>query len=354
MDIKELISKTNEKLLEERSQSQTLEDYLSSLLSDFLKDVGTLDFTSIQRQCSISPDKIIDNIKDSILTISKVLDEYSHAQMLRSIGLMQDYISDNDMLLSVSIDPSKNDGKYWFRIRKQEKEKKVFPAKQMFHIPFQLRGRVNTQRYSLPGYPCLYISRSAWSAWEEMHEPHLGDFCISCLTPKQTFEVLDLRMMESEKMEGLDLAKVLCTMPLVIACSIKVLQPEDNFKPEYIVPQLVMLALVNDCDRVGCAYTSTRRNSFFNKWDIRKLDNIALPVKCIEKAGLCSKLCNYFQITDATNYEYELLKRTFEALYWVPDDDYGMHDEGEKYENSIFGQLEERLKEKDFHDLPLA
>lgn len=148
------------------------------------------------------------------------------------------------------------------------------------------------------------------------------------------------------------MAKVLCTIPLVIACSIKVLEPEDNFKPEYIVPQLVMLALVDDIKKIGCAYTSTRKNKFFDNWkDAGKLDNIALPVKNIQENNLCTKLCGYFEITDATNYEYELLKQPFETLYWMPDNNYGMYDEGWKYENSIFGQLEERLEKKKFHVL---
>ena len=350
MTIKKLIEKTNKKLLEKRPQNGTLEGYLRGLLNDYRKDLETLDFATVKLESPAGKCKIMKNIDDSIGIINQVLEDYSRAKISESIESMKAYIAGNEMLSSITIDPKKDEDKYWFRMRLQEKGKKTFPAKEMFHIPFRLRGKVNTQRYSLPGYPCLYISRSAWGAWEEMHEPKLDNFCISCLKPVKAFGVLDLRMVDSERMEGLDLAKVLCTMPLVIACSIKVLEPEDNFKPEYIVPQLVMLALVDDIHKIGCAYTSTRKNKFFDNWkDTDKLDNIALPVKNIQENNLCTKLCSYFEITDATNYEYELLKQAFETLHWVTNDDYGMYDEGWRYENSIFGQLEERLKGKEFH-----
>jgi hypothetical protein len=48
--------------------------------------------------------------------------------------------------------------------------------KQLFHIPFQDRGLVNTQRYSIPGLPSLYVANSIYVAWEEMGRPVLKIF----------------------------------------------------------------------------------------------------------------------------------------------------------------------------------
>lgn len=264
---------------------------------------------------------------------------------------MKKYLADKNKFLSMSVDMFNENDRYWYRMRKQEKYKKVFPHKEMFHIPFQLRGKVNTQRYSLPGYPCLYISRSIWATWEEMHEPNLSDFCVARLEPQLSFEVLDLRIIDSSSLDSYDIDKVLETLPLIIACSIKVLSPDDNFKPEYILPQLVMLALVEDTERIGCAYTSTQRNSFFQWKDKHKLDNIALPVKAVETEGLCSKLCSYFKVTDATNYEYEMLAEAFNSTFWMEINEDGRFDESKEYENSIFGQLENRLKGKEAKSL---
>ena len=44
-------------------------------------------------------------------------------------------------------------------------------AKELFHIPISKRGIVKTQRYSIPGYPCLYLGKSIYGCWEEMRRP---------------------------------------------------------------------------------------------------------------------------------------------------------------------------------------
>lgn len=346
--INQLLEKTNEMLYNIRPSNKMLEDYLAELLEEYESLVHKLDFDSIKAQIKTSKENVLENISMSKELIAKVLKYYSEAKIAESISELKEYVLNNKLLLTLTIDSATNkEDKNWYRMRNQEKHKRVYSSNEMFHIPFELRGKVNTQRYSLPGYPCLYISRSIWATWEEMHEPKLADFSVARLEPQNSFDVLDLRMINIETVDNYELDKVLSTLPLIISCSIKVLNPDDNFKPEYIIPQLVMLALVADEKRIGCAYTSTQRNPFFN-WDMRKLDNIALPVHFVEKEGLCPKLKSYFQITDATNYEYEMLKKAFCTTFWATDDDYGIHDEGEEYGNSIFGQLEERLM-----DMPL-
>ena len=46
-----------------------------------------------------------------------------------------------------------------------------FTREQLFHIPFELRHKVATQRYSVPGLPCLYLSGSLLTCWAEMGRP---------------------------------------------------------------------------------------------------------------------------------------------------------------------------------------
>lgn len=183
--------------------------------------------------------------------INLALLEYSRANLVNSIIGIKEYIDKDDNLRIWEISEKNKSDQFWFRMRKQEKYHPVFPAEQMFHIPFQLRTKVNTQRYSLPGYPCLYISRSVWDCWEEMHEPKLSDFCVSCLKVVNSFKILDLRIPSENEITIDNIEKILCTLPFVIACSVPVLFPDDNFKPEYIIPQLVMLGLVNNYQVVG-------------------------------------------------------------------------------------------------------
>ncbi|MGG2305084.1 hypothetical protein ACE4Z6_27055, partial [Salmonella enterica] len=49
----------------------------------------------------------------------------------------------------------------FYRIR-EKNDNQVYSSNEMFHIPFQLRGKVITQRYSIPGFPSLYLGTSLY------------------------------------------------------------------------------------------------------------------------------------------------------------------------------------------------
>ena len=104
-----------------------------------------------------------------------------------------------------------------------------------------------------------------------------------------------------------DIGNLLRTYPLIISCSIKVLKPQEPFKAEYIIPQLLMLAIKQTKEFEGCAYTSTQSNDYFG-WETFLLTNIAIPVKEVKEEGLCSTLCSYFKVTDSDKEEYLRLK----------------------------------------------
>ena len=71
-----------------------------------------------------------------------------------------------------------------------------FFADEMFHIPFEKRTDIVNYRYSITGYPCLYIGNSILSCWEEMHTPALDDFVVSRVQVNSDKQVktLDLRI----------------------------------------------------------------------------------------------------------------------------------------------------------------
>lgn len=327
-----------------RNDDETIKGYISRLLNKYLQDLS-------DSPCPIHYqsdwDHLLNNVQKVNSTIIECLDLYSRAHIAESIEKFHELLQ-CEGVLTLEVDPEVEDDKNWYRMRKQDEDERVFPAKEMFHVPFNLRRKVSLARYSISGYPCLYISRSVWATWEEMHEPKLSDFTVSRLELQRRFKVLDLRVpVWREDIDEHSLLSQLYTIPLVIACSIKVEYPKDDFKPEYIIPQLVMLAIAyQDVDYMGCAYTSTMRNPVFKWQNINLLDNIALPVKLVdENQELCPKLCTYYNITDSTNYDFELFKKPFETDFWKNIDKDGVHDEANDYQNSVFGQLESRLKQ---------
>ena len=49
----------------------------------------------------------------------------------------------------------------------------------LFHIPIDKRGIVNTNRYSAPGFPCLYLGTSIYACWEELGRPSMSQSMVS-------------------------------------------------------------------------------------------------------------------------------------------------------------------------------
>lgn len=79
----------------------------------------------------------------------------------------------------------------------------------MFHIPLNQRGIVKTQRYSAPGYPCLYLGKSINVCWEELGRPRFDDLMISRFVVKNEFQVLDLRVPQKDALKSDRLAEIL-------------------------------------------------------------------------------------------------------------------------------------------------
>ena len=145
--------------------------------------------------------------------------------------------------------------------------------KELFHIPVTMRHLVKTERYSMPGYPCLYLASQAELCWYECGKPkqftmakfdipqedeeHLQfiDFSANLMLLKYDF----LSWFHNEKDTKLVrnyLLKHICTYPLRAACSVMVQYPDASFKEEYIIPQLLLQWVAHDDDFDGIRYES--------------------------------------------------------------------------------------------------
>jgi hypothetical protein len=190
-------------------------------------------------------------------------------------------------------------GESFYRIRTKEENYPLSPS-EMFHIPFHLRGKVSTQRYSIPGFPSLYLAKSLYVAWEELKRPNLDKFQAVRLESTQTIKCLNL-LRPKLKRSIMDKAsyRYLMIWPLIAVCSIKVSRPEDSFKPEYILPQLLLQWVRNNGDIDGIMYGSTNINLTGRTTFLKNLYNVVLPVKDNNDDGLCTQLCDKFDMTPA-------------------------------------------------------
>lgn len=239
----------------------------------------------------------------------------------------------------------------WYRMREIENAGRV-TCKDMFHIPMHMRGLVKTQRYSSPGYPCLYLGKHILTCWEEMGKPHLDNSFVSRYLTEKEFWVLDMSVVPFNDIDD-DTLKVnfLCRVPLIIASMIKVKNKDDVFKPEYIIPQLLMEWILyqgknNTDDKknpIGIYYTSVFCDDDFGfnmeeEEDVM-MDNLAIPVFSTTKEDYCQELCHLFTLTHPTCDERERVKKPYTV--------HTSHEESDKYfyRYSTFGILEKRLEQ---------
>ena len=226
----------------------------------------------------------------------------------------------------------------------------------MFHIKLQERGKITTQRYSAPGYPCLYLGSTIFACWEELGEPKFDDLMISAYKATRNFKLFDLRIPKETEFTLDNLKNVLLRLPLIVACSF-VLREKDkqaNFKPEYIIPHLLIELIIkrNRDDRkdkridelvLGVIFTSTHISNDF-MFPKRTYDNIAIPALDISASnGYCNILSWTFKLTDPTCYEYEEIKNGF----GIDGGHIGLTEDEQLEENyrlSKMGSLEDRLK----------
>lgn len=224
--------------------------------------------------------------------------------------------------------------------------------KELFHIPFNMIRRVETQRYSTPGLPCLYLARSIYCCWEEMHRPSIENTLVSAFKAQDDFDLVDLRIPDIERFRLFE-SWYMKAFPLIIACSIPVVHEKSAFKPEYIIPQFVLQWVIEDGGEnkaIGVTYTSTFATKDFFELDY-EWDNIVLPaIEQIPKSEYCNRLARLFKVTKPTCYEYEVMTGNMANT--------GVWDHGPKrlsegnpknvYYLSIFSRMEEELETRDF------
>ena len=151
----------------------------------------------------------------------------------------------------------------------------LYNRKDVFHTPYNLRSKVSSCRYSIAGYPGLYLATSLALCSEETKLQTLGDLTLAArfelvrdqIESGTNIQVIELAVkpqdfLVNEVAENKDShiehsssgriftevdlssAKVrssyLCWYPLIAACSYIRVNKSDPFAAEYIIPQLLM------------------------------------------------------------------------------------------------------------------
>lgn len=199
----------------------------------------------------------------------------------------------------------------------------------VFHTPYNLRSKVSTSRYSIAGYPSLYLGTSIKLCEEEVRLNPYDKFAIAslfkiernleycdtevsvielALKPQDFFEnnnerdFIGRRFSRSLLSDNNIRGAYLVWYPLIAACSYIRVNKSDPFAAEYIIPQLLMQWVRKELDKNKENYDKLIGIRYFSCASVRASDmgfNYVFPTsgKKDENLPFCSILMKAFKLT---------------------------------------------------------
>lgn len=314
-----------------------------------IKPILALDNTAID----ISPDYLRLVSKKIITTVTL----YYEGQVQKAITLFNDamnslFFVDIKSILQIEENTS------FYRTRKSEE--RYFKNSDLFHIPFENRNIVSTARYSIPGFPALYLADSTYACWEEYGKYRLRDLNFSRFENQKPLKVINIQLFNDflSNIENVDSAEkinllqnYIITFPLILACTCKVTNNSGHFKPEYIIPQLLLQFVTANTTIDGIKFPSTKIN--YNSLNNVKSYNYVFPVKENKPKGYCNKLKEMFHCTEPISLELnEILNNPSQPKAYIFSS--SLIDEKSieiingiksSYDDTSFGKIETILKQ---------
>lgn len=236
-------------------------------------------------------------------------------------------------------------------------DNKPYSKTRVFHTPYNLRSKVSTSRYSIAGYPSLYLGTALELCCEEIHmNPHKGFAIASIFKLERNAEysnahiqVIELgvkpqdfvrsfndnqinrRVIKRELLESKIIkAAYLLWYPLIAASSYIRTNKKDPFAAEYIIPQLLMQWVRSEINVKGIEdYDRLIGIRYFSCASVKASDmgfNYVFPTSGQQiPSGLpyCSVLARAFKLTTPIYiHEYEDIWSCEDALRRMRDYDF--------------------------------
>lgn len=198
--------------------------------------------------------------------------------------------------------------------------------KDLFHLPFHLREKCQSYRFSIAGSPSFYCAATLETCMKEgrmINGEEVSATIFKYADDNEFYSFVDLSL------PGRDLSfweqySLVVFYPLIVACALKVRKPDCYFKPEYVIPQLLYQAVrAHTTDIAGISYTSTR----FSKPDLKdfRQRNFVIFVRnCDQASGYKKDLADQLKVVKPLTFNYsetkigdfqkELLNRKFIPL----------------------------------------
>ncbi len=246
---------------------------LKTCLSDYIEYLHESIFN---KHLSNNDYLIFEEIKEDILCVIKLYLSGQSGEAYKKFESLTSKISDDWSDFKYTI----NKENALIRIRTTNKF--LNKRKEMFHVPFDKRQLITKQRYSIEGFPCLYLAGCAYTAWLELNRPQFDTIWASSFRPTKEIDLLDLSFtvdyleLHFEEYEINQLKSLLKLYLLVITNSYRVKFPSAYFHEEYIMSGLLLQWISKKQKFLGIRYLSTK----LEYYDTHKLwcaSNIVIP-----------------------------------------------------------------------------
>lgn len=247
-------------------------------------------------------------VKKQIPKLNHLFDYYSKGKLAEFDKIAESLFNTQSNRISVStffpITTIEKDS-IWYRARKPEMGKKYI-REELYHVPFQKRGFVGNDRFSINGFPCLYLGNTLKCV--DAETPPSAIKAVSCFKTMQDLDVYDFTFFSSkDKLDNTRVINNLLSYPFKIAASIPFkmedkVEKGDKYIPEYVIPQLLLhwtIRNIKGKKPKGILYSSTKAiTDKVNITGFSEYINMVVPSFFIKEKGLCSFINTYFQLTE--------------------------------------------------------
>ena len=198
---------------------------------------------------------LIDDSKTLGNAIIRALTAYFEGLPSKAFDILQNAFLQNNKHLLNLLPQIHSTSMCGFRVRMGNNHTKIAD---IFHTPFQLRHKCASYRFSILGYPSLYLAESLPTALNEVRAEKDTPYCVTHYKYRDEILLVDLALVP-HKMTLWERYSLLSFYPLIIACGLKVKNDTSPFRPEYVIPQLFFqIVKINMPEFAGVSYISTR------------------------------------------------------------------------------------------------
>ena len=223
------------------------DDNFDNFTSQYLKNLKGNDVDS----------DTVNLVEEFIKNLRITIIEYFNGKLVSAYSTFKDAMEPIKEILPIKTVQSKT----FYRMRAEGEKKK---KKEYYHLPFDKIHLSKSERFSIEGYPCLYLGYSKHVCEIEISSGSLAKFTLK----EPLNKILDLTLGQGDgdnDISEIDLVKV---YPLIASCYIvpfySVIQERECrpnksfFREEYIIPQLLTLYLKETGIANGIIYYSVR------------------------------------------------------------------------------------------------